>query len=645
MTLTLSNTSSSSSVADTGHREAYPNTAALHPRAGTLASPVGRRLLLVSALAAALLAPAQARAAIPLATCGVTGVVCGTVVVPLDRSGRTPGSIPLHVEVLPATRPVGVMFLIAGGPGQGSAASFDLVSAGNAQFYQAIFPGYTLAAFDNRGTGKSGLIDCPALQRAVGVTVEEERTLTRDCANEIGLTRQFYATRDHAEDIESVRTALGFGRIGLYGVSYGTKLALAYALAHPSGVDRLVLDSVVPPSYPDPFDSPVLTQMPAALNAFCAGGRCRGATANFAGEVATLANRLEAKPAQGVVIVAGGARHTVKLNGEDLVGLIIDSDLSPGLAAELPAAVHGALAGYVRPLLRLFDIDERTSTLASSDLSFGLNVATNCADGRFPWSPDTPVDARASAWNEAVAAQPAGSFGPFGTWAARMGTASLCLDWPSPAGNTPLGPGPFPNVPVLIVNGGYDLRTPVANAVAVARQFPQSHLIVVPGVGHSVLTADFSFCAAQAVRQWIQGASLPASAECPRTPALVKTLTAFPRTSARTTRMTLAVAVKTVREAEATWLQALFASSPITPVGLYGGKLASSSAGDGFTLTGYSVAPGISISGRIKAKIDAPIMFTGTVQVSGPRAVAGTLRITRTTVSGTLGGRRVSAAA
>jgi pimeloyl-ACP methyl ester carboxylesterase len=605
---------------------------------------VGRRLVLVLSIAAALVAPAQARAGIPLASCGTTGVECGTVVVPLDRSGRTPGTLPLHVEVLPATtRSVaGVMFLVAGGPGQGSASAFDLASSGSAAFYQTIFPGYTLVAFDNRGTGKSGLIDCPALQRSIGGTVEQERALTRDCAAQIGPTRQFYATRDHAEDIESVRAALGFGRIGLYGVSYGTKLALAFALAHPSSVERLVLDSVVPPSYPDPFDSPVLTQMPAALNAFCAGGRCRGATSNFGGEVAALANRLESNPARGVVIVPGGGRKTIQMNGEDLVSLVIDSDLSPGLAAELPAAVHAAGAGYVRPLLRLFDIDERTSKLDSADLSFGLNVATNCADGRFPWSPDTPVEARAAAWNAAVAAQPAGSFGPFGSWAARMGTASLCLEWPTPAGNTPLGPGPFPNVPVLVVNGGYDLRTPVANAVAVARQFPQSRLIVVPGVGHSVVTADFSFCAARAIREWIQGAALPASAECPRAPALVKTLTAFPRTSARTAQATLTVAVKAVREAEASWLQVLFASSPVSPAGLYGGRLASS-AGTGFTLTRYTVAPGVYVSGRIKAKIDAPITFSGTVRVSGPKAVTGTLRVTSTTLAGTLGGRRVSA--
>jgi pimeloyl-ACP methyl ester carboxylesterase len=606
---------------------------------------VGRRLILASLVAAALFAPAQARAAIPLASCGATpGLQCGTVVVPLDRSGQTGGTVSLHVEVLPAeTAEAGVMFLIAGGPGQGSAGSFDLGNGDSADFYRAIFPGTTLVAFDNRGTGDSGLIDCPALQRAVGVTLLRERALARDCANLIGPRRQFYATRDHAEDIESVRTALGFGRVGLYGVSYGTKLSPAYALAHPSGVARLVLDSVVPPTYPDPFDRPVLRELPGTLSAFCAGSRCRGATSNFAADVTALANKLEAKPVQGVVLAPGGKRKTVRMNGEDLIGMLIDADLSPGLAAELPAAVHAARGGFARPLLRLFDIDERSSMLETQDLSFGLNVATNCADGRFPWTPDTPVAGRQALWDNAVAAQPAGSFGPFGTWAARLGTASLCLEWPSPAGNAPLGAGPFPNVPMLAVNGGFDLRTPVANAAAIVSQFPQGHLIVVPGVGHSVLTTDFSFCSQRAVRSWMLGTTLPATAECPRVPAWIKTLTTFPRVAPpKTPQSTLAVAVKTVHEAEAAWLQALFAQDPIAPAGLYGGKLIVRGGG-GFTLTRYSVAPGVLLSGKINATIGAPSVFTGTVRVSGPKAAAGTLRITRTTLSGTLAGRRVSA--
>ena len=130
-------------------------------------SSVGRFAFLFAAVAVLLTFPVQARAAVPLSSCGTpTGVLCGQVVVPLDRTGTTPGTISLHVEELPAVgTPRGVMFLLAGGPGQGSAKSFDLGSASFAQQFQAIFPDYTLVAFDNRGTGASGLINCPAIQR------------------------------------------------------------------------------------------------------------------------------------------------------------------------------------------------------------------------------------------------------------------------------------------------------------------------------------------------------------------------------------------------------------------------------------------------------------------------------------------------
>jgi pimeloyl-ACP methyl ester carboxylesterase len=607
---------------------------------------VGRRLLLPFALAAALFAPAQARAAIPLSPCGSTGVQCGTVAVPLDRSGQVPGTIGLHVQVLaPDTLARGTMFLIAGGPGQGSAESFDLANKDNADIYHAIFPGYQLVAFDNRGTGQSGLIDCPALQSAIGLSVEEERGLVRDCANSIGPNRQFYATRDHAEDLEAVRTALGLGKIALYGVSYGTKLSLAYALAHPASVDRLVLDSVVPPTYPDPFERAVLTQMAGTLNTFCAGGRCRGATSNYAQDVAAVANSFEAKPAQGTVRTSAGGMKSVRMTGEDVLSLIIDSDLSPGLAAELPAAMHAARGGYVRPLLRLFDMDNRASSFPSADLSFGLNVATNCADGLFPWSPTTPVEQRQAIWDAAVAAEPQSSFGPFGKWAARTGTAAECLEWPSPAGRTPLGPGPFPNVPVLLLDGGYDLRTPVANALQVAQQFPRSNVVVVPGVGHSVVGADLSFCAARAVRQWILGTVLPKVGQCPRVTPPVKTLTAFPKTASRTPQTTAALVAKTVREGQASWLQVLFSGASFQPPGLYSGKVVSRGA-SGFTLTRYAVAPGVVVSGKLNAKfVGSTFVVSGTVRVSGAKAVAGTLHVAAGKLKGTLAGRRVSAAA
>jgi pimeloyl-ACP methyl ester carboxylesterase len=603
-----------------------------------------RRALLPALLAAAaFVAPGQASAATPLTPCKTNGVLCATVDVPLDRGGAVPGTIGLHVEVLPASGlPRGVAFLIAGGPGQGSAGAFDL-SSPNIRDTQFMLPGYTLVAFDNRGTGGSGLIRCPALQAAVAPSPEQGAALAAGCAANIGAQRVFYATRDHAEDIEAVRQALGFGKIALYGVSYGTKLSLAYALAHPDGVERLILDSMVAPVFPDPFERNVLQQMPGTLANFCGGGRCSGATPNYSAEVVALANRLEARPIRARVLTPAGAR-SIRMNGEDLLTMMIDSDLNPGLAAEAPAAIHAARAGNVRPLLRLWDLDKRSSKLTAQDLSFGLNAATNCADGRFPWQPDTPPAQRRPIINSAVASLLPGALGPFGKWAARLGTAFFCEQWPTPSGNTPLAQGPYPNVPVLAINGGYDLRTPTANALLVVDQFPQGRLIVVPGVGHSVLTADISGCSQNALRAWILGTlNAPTRAMCPGVPSLVKIVRAFPKGPARPTpATTFSVAKRTLREAQATWLQVVFSPDQFQPRGIYGGKLVSAKQGLAFTLTRYSIAPGVFVSGKVTfSTVGPPIVFKGRVRVSGSAATAGTLRITKNTLVGMLGGRRV----
>jgi TAP-like protein len=299
----------------------------------------------------------------------------------------------------------------------------------------------------------------------------------------------------------------------------------------------------------------------------------------------------------------------------------------------------------VRPLLRLYDLDLASNELSAEDLSFGLNAATNCADGRFPWSPATPPSARRAAIDTAIANLPAGALGPFGNWAARIGTAFFCEQWPSPAGNTPLGPGPLPDVPMIALDGGFDLRTPVANALSVANLFPHGKLLVVRGVGHSVTGADVSGCSQNYIRQWILGTlNAPDRAECAdRVKPLAKVVGAFPRRPARRiAAQTLAVVGKTLRDAEAiSWFGP---ASGFVARGLYGGKLVTSKSGLDFSLTRYSTAPGVLVSGKITfVDIAASSRYRGTIKVSGSAAVAGTLKVAASgKITGTLGGRRVS---
>jgi pimeloyl-ACP methyl ester carboxylesterase len=570
-------------------------------------------------LAAALAAAAPAAAKGTASGCGTHGLVCSTVNVPLDRSGRVPGSVALHVEDLPADRTParGTIFLVAGGPGQGSAEAFDLGDRTSASFFRALFPGYTLVAFDNRGTGDSGVLTCPNPEAL------DAPTIVAGCASSIGAVRDFYATPDHVEDLEAVRQSIGVDKIAIYGVSYGTKLALAYASAQPAHVERLLLDSVVPLDRPDPFATDELTAMPSTLAEYCPLATCKGATPDFSGDVVALANALATKP------LTGSVGHTVvRLGAADFLGLVFSADLSPGLGAELPAAVHAAREGVPRPLLRL----DKIAKSEPDDVSLGLYLATVCHDGAFPWQPGAALTDRASGLQ--AAAQ--GLLGPFGLWAVEFGSAYTCLGWPTPAAGTSLVAQPLPDVPVLAISGGLDFRTPTAWASSVVSQFPQGHLLVVPGVGHSVLTTDPSGCAAVAVIEWLSG-STP-QARCPRAKPYIATVPAYPThlPAHLDARQTLAVAERTLQDAEAIWfLAAGSGGMSATEPGLDGGTLIASDSS--FQLRNYAITPRIALSGVIRmARARAPIGFSGSVTVSGPGAAHGKLSLRDGKLVGTL---------
>jgi len=559
--------------------------------------------------------------------------------------------VPLHVEELPAHgTPRGALFLIAGGPGQASSGAFDL--GANAVDLRDEYPGYTLVAFDPRGTGRSGLLRCSELQADPVAELARQQALVAKCATEIGTSRAFYSTRDHVDDIDAVRQALGVDKIALSGTSYGTQLSVAYALTYPSHVERLLLDSVADLTGRDPFSLDDLRQMPKGLASLCSGGLCKAATSNFVGEVVKLANRMAARPLTGRVAKPGGGTRVVRATGFDfLSGAVIDSDLNAGLAAELPAAVHAALRGRTRALLRLVQLDRQAALTPAEDLSMGLFTATVCDDGPFPWDPETPLSQRPGLLAAARSALPPGSTGPFGIWATDIGPAAFCLLWPPQARRPDIGSGPLPNVPVLVLAGERDLRTPASNAAAIAARFPQGRLVTVPGVGHSVLGTDLTGCAQNAVEVWLAGGVPPS--RCRRSPMLVNPIGAFPA-SFRTLKpgrvggvrgRTLAAVAKTVREAAASWAFSLTGFTQVQAIaGLYGGVIRVS--GTTFVFKGYSTVAGVRVSGRLRlyrpeAGSALPARFVGSVRVAGTKASHGRLAVGPSTLNGRLGGRRV----
>jgi len=557
---------------------------------------------------------------------GTSGVLCATVPVPLDWSGVVPGTVPLSVEELPAKgTPRGVMMLLAGGPGQASALAFDLPDLGSV--WQSMFPGYTLVAFDPRGTGNSGFLGC-----TIGSDPFVSEAQVTACGNSIGPSRAYYTTAANADDVDAVRQALGVDKIGLWGTSYGTKVELAYALAHPTHVERLLLDSVVPTTGPDPYGLETLQNIPDKLSALCGTAACHKITPDLAKQVAAVANRAAAKPITGRVHDSTGRLVRVTLDGPTLLAIVVSTDLNPGLQAALPSAISAAAAGRPQALLRIEAFAEgglRLGGYATADTSFseGLFLATMCSDGRFPWQPNDDLQTRQQALTSALAALPGGSTGLFGSWATQIGPASYCLFWPTPNGNAPVAAGPLPDVPVLALSGGIDMRTPTSNALSVVSQFPQGHVVVVPGVGHSVLTVDPSGCAVNAVKLWLNGgvpptrcpAARPYLQQVARIPASVAAAAPSRFTGVR--GRTLTAAQSTVEDALATGLTA---GGPIG--GLAGGSASASFSS--LDLTGYSDVPGLTVSGTLKVKTEskgALLGAFGSVTVAGPKAAKGVI--------------------
>lgn len=585
--------------------------------------------------AAALLALGSASAAPPAAlrACAPkSAALCGYIRAPLDVTGGRPGTVRLYTQFLPTKDAAkrGTMFLLAGGPGQASTTVFDLAGAG--RILQILFPGYDLVAFDDRGVGRSGALSCPALAAALAATPDEGARLTGACGERIGPKRVFYSTAADAGDMDAVRQALGVDRIAVYGVSYGTRQALTYALAYPAHVARLLLDSVVPVDDSESFRLPTIRALPGALRRLCGAGACRAFTRDPAGDFARLANRLEHTPLEAHVTAAKGTPQRFVLDGARLLGVALDTDLNRGVAAELPAAVAAALQGDAKPLERLVALDLVWENQVGQ-VNAATEVATICADDPFPWSQTATPAQRRPLLAAAVAKLGAAATAPFGPWATEIGNAKNCEDWPAPAGAASLPKGPPPDVPVLILSGERDVRTPSSNARRVAASFPHGTLLVIRGMGHSVLFR--TPCAVHYVIAWLSDET---PARCSSAPASLPPVGPFPTAG----QGALAAVTATIREALATAL--VTEGMKRTTTGVVGGTLAPSTSGalPGLKLTAYSDTPGVALTGSLFYSTSDPIHWGGTVRVRGTRG-AGSLTILAGRVTGTLGGQRVSA--
>ena len=186
-------------------------------------------------------------------------VFCGTVQVPEDHADPDGKKISLDFSILKSwsqyPEPDPVVFL-QGGPGGSAISQIPLY----ANSFEAFRKTRDVVLWDQRSAGLSGgSVKCfDALARnaaliattpSAAVDPGSTTSIVSDCLAEIdaaGIDISRYNTTQNARDLRSLTQALGYDSYNIYGISYGTKLALEAMRVVPEGIRSVVIDGVAP---------------------------------------------------------------------------------------------------------------------------------------------------------------------------------------------------------------------------------------------------------------------------------------------------------------------------------------------------------------------------------------------------------------
>lgn len=430
--------------------------------------------LLACALPGALTPTAGAAVRPPLHRCDLgmpRPFRCGHIMVPVRRAAPVLGRTRVAFAVRPRRdrdQPsLGTIMAMDGGPGYGSTAkpfAASLIAA-----LGPLLRRRDLVLFDERGTGLSDVVDCPALQ---GGLIPEPIAIG-ECADQLGPAYAGYTSAEAADDLGAVRRALGLGKVFFYGDSYGTYFGQAYAVRHPDSLRGLILDSAYPSN--DPY---YRTLLPAGLRGLRIA--CRRSPDCSGDPVARLTRVVR-------------RFHVARRSTEGVIGFLLEAGtLAPRSYLSLDAGDRRFLAGEPRRLDRLL-APGPAGEGKLNEFSYGLEIAVECNDYRLLWDPRAPFARRIAELRAAVTKLPRDSFAPFGRREYLLSNAAhltQCLYWPGPpsGGTEPAIPSGWRaprSFPTLILAGQVDDVTSVREAHQVKRRFPRSRLYVVPDRGHA----------------------------------------------------------------------------------------------------------------------------------------------------------------
>lgn len=421
------------------------------------------------------------------------GARCGRLTVPEDRAKPDGRKISLGVAVVPAAadvpKPDPVVWF-AGGPGDDAVGEIPMaVDGGLNRDRDVIF-------MSQRGTYSADpALTCPVVDeftaRSVGLVYDAPSTgrlhvdATRACRERLaglGADLAAYDSTESAADYADLRVALGIDRWNVFGISYGTDLALIYLREHPEGVRSVGLDGVLPPS----TAGPALTWTSArqgfdgVFQACARQPACARRYPNLSATFDRLVRELEARPVTTTVKVPGHEEPVkVVLDGGALVTWMTSAThLAAGVPRSLDELAHGKPQRIAEQWA-----GGKLSPQAIGRLAHGLAYGVFCRE----WVPfETEADVL-RAGQQAFPTYPRSVLAqapqlPF--------LHADCAAWNVPPAPRSIRDVTRSDIPTLVMSAGFDAQTGARNGPYVARTLSRSTVVTIPYVAHVAFAAS-----------------------------------------------------------------------------------------------------------------------------------------------------------
>ncbi|HMY41135.1 MAG TPA: alpha/beta fold hydrolase, partial [Marinagarivorans sp.] len=175
---------------------------------------------------------------------------CAFISVPENPANPNGATIDVHflrIKAVNARPQADPLILIQGGPG----GSSQIMAYSLYRYFASVRQNRDLLFVDLRGTGESNPLNCEGLETITSRLSDKDalqtyRALMQTCAQKYAERAPFYSTELAAADLEILRRRLGYQQFNLWGASYGTRVALKYAVNYPDFARSLVLDGLAP---------------------------------------------------------------------------------------------------------------------------------------------------------------------------------------------------------------------------------------------------------------------------------------------------------------------------------------------------------------------------------------------------------------